>query len=82
MWPHRSEVLAPLSRLTSKKILFQWMDTEQKAFNEMLKIIGKNVLLSYPNFNKKLIFILMLVIHNLVQLSCKKENHLLFIAGN
>ena len=37
----------------SKKVQFKWTETEQKAFNKMLKIIGKNVLLSYPNFNKK-----------------------------
>ena len=53
MWHHRSEVLVPLSCLTSKKVPFKWTDTEQKAFDEMLKIIGKHVLLSYPNFNKK-----------------------------
>ena len=43
----------PLSHLTSKKVPFKWTDIEQKAFDEMLKIIGKHVLLSYPNFNKK-----------------------------
>ena len=54
MWPHCSEVLAPLSHLTSKNVPFKRTDIEQKAFNEMLKIIGKHVLLSYPNFDKKI----------------------------
>ena len=54
MWPHCSEVLVLLSHLTSKKVPFKWTDIEQKAFDEMLKIIGKHVLLSYPNINKKL----------------------------
>ena len=52
MWIHRSSILAPLSRLTSKQVPWQWTDKEQKAFDNMKKIIGKEVLLSYPNFNQ------------------------------
>ena len=40
MWIHRSSILAPLSRLTSKQVPWQWTDKEQKAFDNMKKIIG------------------------------------------
>ena len=52
MWPRQSEVLAPLSKLQSKKVKFQWTDTEQEAFEKMKRIISKDALLSCPNFNK------------------------------
>lgn len=52
MWKHRSEALAPLTRLTSNKVKFVWTQKEQKAFETMMKIIGREVLLAYPDFNK------------------------------
>jgi hypothetical protein len=35
MWIRRSEVLAPLTALTSKTAEWHWTDTEQKAFDTM-----------------------------------------------
>ena len=52
MWPRRSEILAPLSKLSSNKIPFKWTEVEQKAFDKMKDVISKDVLLTYPNFNK------------------------------
>jgi hypothetical protein len=52
MWRRRSELLAPLSMLTSEKTKFKWTDVEQKAFDRMKTQISKDVLLSYPDFNK------------------------------
>ena len=52
MWIRHSEVLAPLARLTSKEAKWQWTTTEQTAFNNMKKILSKEVLLSYPDFNQ------------------------------
>ncbi len=52
MWPHRADILAPLSKLTSPNVKFKWTDVEQQAFDKMKKIICKDVLLNYPNFNK------------------------------
>ncbi len=34
MWPRRSETLAPLTRLTSKDVSFQWTDVKQQAFDK------------------------------------------------
>jgi hypothetical protein len=52
MWRRRSHVLAPLTKLTSEKEKWKWTDEEQKAFIDIKKIISKEVLLAFPNFNK------------------------------
>ena len=52
MWQHRSEVLAPLAKLTSKTVKWDWQPQHQKAFDEIKKIISREVLLTYPNFNE------------------------------
>ena len=52
MWKHRLEALAPLSSLTSKNKKYQWTDTERKAFERIKSIVSKDILLSYPDFNK------------------------------
>jgi hypothetical protein len=52
MWPKRSEILAPLSTLTSNTKPFVWKDEHQKAFEEIKKIIVRETLLSFPDFTK------------------------------
>ena len=52
MWPKRSELLAPLSSLTSRNKEFKWGEQEQKAFDAIKKHVSKKVLLTYPDFNK------------------------------
>jgi hypothetical protein len=32
MWVHRSELLAPLTSMTSKNVKFNWTDEHQKTF--------------------------------------------------
>ena len=51
-WPRRSDLMAPLSRLCSKTVPWKWTAVEQKAFANLKKIISKEVLLAYPDFNK------------------------------
>ena len=51
MWPHRSEILAPLTELTGNKP-FIWKDEHQKAFDQMKALIAKDTLLRYPDHNK------------------------------
>jgi transposase InsO family protein len=53
MWVRRSETLAPLTALTSKKVKFKWTDVEQKAFDTMKRIMARETLLAYPDFNKE-----------------------------
>jgi hypothetical protein len=55
MWIRRSDVLAPLSKLTSKTVKWQWTAVEQKAFDTMKRIIARETLLVYPDFNQPFI---------------------------
>jgi hypothetical protein len=52
MWPRQSEILAPLTCLTSKDVPFQWTDVEQQAFDKIKAIVCHKILLSYPDSNK------------------------------
>jgi hypothetical protein len=52
MWPRRSEILAPLTCLTSKDVPFQWTHDEQQAFDKIKAIVCCEVLHSYPDLNK------------------------------
>ena len=55
MWIRRSHVLAPLTKLCTKEVKFVWGDEQQKAFDTIKRIISKQTLLAYPNFNKKFV---------------------------
>ena len=39
MWFRRSELLAPLTSLTSNKVKFEWLPTHQQAFDKIKKVI-------------------------------------------
>ena len=52
MWVRRSHALAPLAALTSKTAKRKWEPQHQKAFAVAKRIIAKETLLAYPNFNK------------------------------
>ena len=51
MWKKRSELLAPLTALTSKNIKYDWKDEHQKCFDAIKRVIGQEVLLGYPDIN-------------------------------
>jgi hypothetical protein len=53
MWHRRSHVLAPLTTLTSKTVPWTWGPEQSQAFKEVKRIICKNAILSFPDFNKK-----------------------------
>ena len=55
MWIRRSHVLAPLAKLTSKNAKWSWGPEQQKSFKDMKKIISKEVLLAYPDFNEEFV---------------------------
>ena len=55
MWVRRSHVLAPLASLTSKTTKWKWGPKEQEAFDTMKKIIAKETLLAYPDFNDEFV---------------------------
>jgi RNase H-like domain found in reverse transcriptase len=52
MWLCRSELLAPLTSLTSSQVEFEWLSSHQQDFDNFKKIIGTEVPLSYPDFSK------------------------------
>ena len=51
MWKQRSELLAPLTSLTSAKVTWKWTNEHQTCFDAIKRIIGREVLLAYPDFN-------------------------------
>ncbi len=53
MWIRRSETLTPLTALASKIVKFKSTDVEQNPFNTMKRIMARETLLAYPNFNKE-----------------------------
>ena len=51
MWQKHSELLAPLTALTSKNVKYDWKDEHQRFFEAIKPVIGREVLLGYPDFN-------------------------------
>jgi RNase H-like domain found in reverse transcriptase len=51
-WFHRSDLLAPLTELTSNKTKFQWLPQPKTAFENNKQVIGSEILLAYPDFTK------------------------------
>ena len=45
-------MLAPLSKLTNSNVKFAWKADQQKAFEEIKKVIAKEVMLSFPDWSK------------------------------
>jgi len=52
MWVRRSHVPTPLAELTFKTPKWKWEPQHQKAFAMAKRVIAKETLLAYPNFNK------------------------------
>ena len=46
-----SDLLAPLTALTSKIVKYEWKDEDQKFFDAIKRVIGLEVFLAYPDFN-------------------------------
>jgi hypothetical protein len=53
MWRRRSHLLAPLTGLVSEKTPWKWGEEQEKAFEEMKRIMSKETLLAFPDFNKE-----------------------------
>ena len=52
MWPRRSHTLAPLTKLTSIKRRFKWIQFEQDAFDKIKRIVTRDTFITYPDFNE------------------------------
>ena len=55
MWSKNAYTISNLTKLCYPKVKFNWTDIRYKAFTEMEKIVGRDVLLSYPNFSEDFI---------------------------
>ena len=51
MWQNRSELLAPLTVLTSKNVKYYGKDEHQNCFEAIKRVIGREVFLGFPYFN-------------------------------
>ena len=51
MWQKLSKLLAPLTDLTSKNVKHNCKDEHQKFFDAIKRVIGRELLLAYPDFN-------------------------------
>ena len=52
MWTRRSHTLAPLTKLTSIKRNFKWKQVKQDDFDKIKRIMARNTLLTYLEFNE------------------------------
>nr|CAD2199831.1 unnamed protein product [Meloidogyne enterolobii] len=50
--PNFSMIVEPLTRLTRKEITFKWEEEQQKAFEEIKKILSSEPVLVFPNYNE------------------------------
>ena len=51
MWQKRSKLIAPLTTLTSKNVKYDWKDDRLKFFDAIKRVIRREVLLAYLDFN-------------------------------
>jgi RNase H-like domain found in reverse transcriptase len=52
MFKGRSHLMAPLTVLTAKTKAFKWTPECQHSFEELKKVISKEVMLSFPDYTK------------------------------
>ena len=55
MWHKHEYTIFPLTKLCPMKVMSKWEDVENNHFIAMKKIVGRDVLLSYPNFSETFI---------------------------
>ena len=54
MWRNNAHTRNTLTKVCSTKVKFECTDVEHKYFMDMKKkIVGRDVLLSYPNFSEE-----------------------------
>ena len=53
MWGKGSHLQQPLTELTSHKVKFKSTDLEQKAFDYIKRAVSQDILLAYPDFNRR-----------------------------
>ena len=54
MWPERAHTLAPLTKITPQNRNFNGLKSNKAAFNEIKRVVARDTLLTYPDFNEAL----------------------------
>jgi RNase H-like domain found in reverse transcriptase len=52
IWYHRSQIISPLTAITSEKAKWIWGPDQKLAFKEIRNTIARQVHLKYPDFSK------------------------------
>jgi phospholipid-translocating ATPase len=52
LYPNRAATLAPLTDLCGKNKKFIWTSVQEEAFSKMKEIMGRETMLTYPQFDK------------------------------
>jgi hypothetical protein len=52
LWVLRKELITPLTSMTSKNVKFNWTNEHQKVFENIKKIICREVMLTFPDVSK------------------------------
>ena len=52
MWSRWSRLIATLSKINSYKVNLSWTDIEQKYFEDIGRIVAREIVLVYPDLNK------------------------------
>jgi hypothetical protein len=55
MWRRRSHVLAPLTALCSATQKWVWGEEQKKAFADVKRMLSKEAILAFPNFNEEFV---------------------------
>ena len=53
MWEWRSHTLFPLTKIMYIGVKLKWTKTKKYAFDEIKRIVARNTLLTYPDFNEE-----------------------------
>ena len=53
MWAQSSHTLVTLTKITPSKVKFKWKKIKQDAFNTIKRIMARDTLLAYPDFNEE-----------------------------
>ena len=69
--PCLADLIYPISELRKEKYEFRWTEYQQEAFDLIKKHVAETPILIYPDFAKPFIIVVMQVLKQLLQFSCK-----------
>ena len=52
MWIHCSDIIAPLTSLTSKNVKWAWTAEHQAVFEKAKALISREVMLAFPDYSQ------------------------------